>query len=122
MKALFGVLLAVVLASANANAQELEVGNGLICSTAEQVERTIVQWDKIGSQIVAKINDEAKSAVCGVVPVAYQRGKTVKTVGNKQGRFDIVEILVIGVATPAGIIPVAPMVQYTTFKVVGHDI
>lgn len=119
------LLLAILLSfrPVTVQAQETETGTGLLCDTAEQVEQTIKLYDSIGSHAIERVNIEANNPVaCAVSSVAFVRNKTVKTVGNRQGTFDIVEIVILGALTPVGIQPVNPTVQYTTFKAKGHGI
>lgn len=110
------------LNSVTAKSRGIETGTGIVCNTAAQVEETIALWDSLGSRAIAKVNHDALSSACSVIGVAYYRGKTVKTVRNSEGKFDIVEITVVGSETPFGIMPLNPAIQFTTFRVAGHEI
>jgi len=106
-----------------ATAQDIEIGTGLLCDTAQQVERYVVLTDQNPATALTAVNVEAKKEnACAPGSVAYRRGRTVKTLTTKHGTYDIVEITVIAGVSQAGMMAITPTVQYTLFPAKGEAI
>ena len=91
-----------------AQAQEVQYGVGLLCDKPEQAEQ--IALDK---SAIEKVNAEERS--CGILHVAYIKGKTVKSFPVKDGTASVVEITVVGIRTPVGFLQGEPIVQFTIF-------
>jgi hypothetical protein len=96
------------------HAQNVVTGNGIVCDTAEQVERFVMAKDS--EAFLTKVNEE-KAHSCGIVFVAFYVGKAVKRIWNEKGEWAITPILVIGAPFNGGFSAVAPTPQFTAFLV-----
>lgn len=108
-----GVLLLAACYFPAAHAQE--IGRGLICDKAEQVEIYLAHVDGGDIQTALdEVNRNDKTA-CAIVAVAYLRNEEVKAVQIKLGTARIVAITLIGVMQHGQLIPVPPWPQFTLF-------
>lgn len=109
-------LLLLVALTVSVQAQEVEVGNGLICDTAEQV----IAYNKAYKGDVAAalevVNENAPNS-CGVMGVAYVRGEEVGRVRTRDGPAAIVRIAIVGIWTAGGWVRVRPSEQFTLFVI-----
>jgi len=91
-----------------ARGQEIQVGSAVACDTQEQVERFVAVFRGDAESAAKTVNAEARNpSACDMVAVAYIFGPEVATVRTDSRTFRIVRILVLGVVTPAGIMPAA---------------
>jgi hypothetical protein len=106
----------------DAPAQEVQAGRLVICGTAEKAQRFAAQHQDLQAAIA---NDDAAtskdasgaSSACLVAGIAYVSGKQIDRVRSKDGTYDVTEILIVGVATPYGMLAIEPSVVYTLLKV-----
>jgi hypothetical protein len=64
------------------------------------------------------VNAEAHDATaCALATVSYVRGARAGTARSKAGTFEIVEVLVVGVAPRRDLKQASPAVYFTLFKV-----
>lgn len=113
----FCALCTALLLARGAFAQEVQIGKGLLCDTAEQAARFVALNEKDAATAIQNVNAEYKETACAVMPVAYVRGAEVSTIQTAAASFAIVEIAIVGVFTPFGPRPVPPHKQYTIFAV-----
>jgi hypothetical protein len=113
------LLPALILFAVPAQAQEVELGPGLVCDTQTQVERFVALFNGDALAAVNAVNAEMHDpTACGLANMAFVRGPQLATARNKDTTFDIVQILVIGVANEAGgVQSVTPAVFYSLFPV-----
>jgi hypothetical protein len=115
------VALAALLAAhvcASAQASDYEVGQSLVCDTQGQVERFVDLFAGDASAAIRVVNDEAHDpSACAIANVAYMRGTSIGMARHGDNAFEIVRILVIGVATEEGIRPVRPNAYFSLFSV-----
>lgn len=111
---LCGGLLAAMLAYP-VFAQEILLGKGLVCNTAEQVEEFIVLASNDAEDALKQVNEKAHDAsACGILSVAFIEGDVVKTItGEHAGR--IVQIGIVGVEVNGGWLHIKPFVQFTFY-------
>ena len=64
-----------------------------------------------------KRRQHAQSSACLVAGIAYVSGKQIERVRSKDGSYDVTEIMIVGVATPYGMLAIEPSVVYTLLKV-----
>ena len=97
-----------------AKAQQVEMAQGLVCDTAEQIEQFVALHNQRVSNddALAAINSKAKNA-CGVVAVAFYRGDVKKSVMADGQVYDIVAIFVVGAHDGVRWIRVVPVPQHT---------
>ena len=118
MKFLVPAVLLSLLLSAPARADEVEVGSALICDTRQQVEHLVsFMRGDVQSAVNAVNAAEHNQTACGMSSLAFLRGSNLGTVRTKEETFQIVEILVVGVVTEAGVRAVVPSVYISLFKV-----
>jgi hypothetical protein len=113
------LLPALMLFGVSAQAQEVELGPGLVCDTQKQVERFVALYSGDVQAAVNAVNAEMHDpTACGLANMAFVRGPQLATARNKNTSFDIVQILVVGVANEAGSVQtVTPAVFYSLFPV-----
>jgi hypothetical protein len=111
----FALRLAVLslLLYAPARAQDMEVGTSLVCDTQEQIERVITLFRGNMQFAVNAVNTAEKDPnACGVVNMAYLRGREVAMIRTKTGTFRILRVLAVGVVTEGGIAPTGPAIYF----------
>jgi hypothetical protein len=123
MRPAWHLALLSLLAGYPAQAQEFEHGTALLCDSQKQVERYVALFKGEEQSTVDAVNTEEKDpTACGLARVAFVRGPDLGTARNKDGAFQIVRILVVGVDTPDGTRPVRPTPYFTVFEVVEYDV
>lgn len=111
-------LLPLLAMPGQAQAPEVEVGTSLICDTQEQVQRFVSLYDGDVESAVKGVNAaEHDPTACGVSTMAYVRGPQLATARNKDAAFEIVQILVLGVVTDAGVKSVTPAPFFSLFAI-----
>jgi hypothetical protein len=93
----------------NDNSREIKISTSVICDTKEQMERFVTVFDGNAEKALHTVNTEANSRdACVVATIAYVVGNELGKASNKEGTFQIVQVLVVGMATPAGFQAVVP--------------
>lgn len=104
----------------DAAAQNVQAARMVICGSAEKAQLFAAQNQDIQAAIA---NDDAASgkkgasSACLVAGIAYVSGKPIERVRSKDGSYDVTEIMIVGVATPYGMLAIEPSVVYTLLKV-----
>jgi hypothetical protein len=114
------VLLFALLASLGAPAQasDYEVGASLVCDTRAQVERFVALFTGDAQAAIRVVNaEEQNPSACVIMNVAYMRGNQIGMARRGDSAFEIVRILVVGVETNNGVLPVRPSVYFSLFGV-----
>jgi hypothetical protein len=89
--------------------QEVKVSTSVICDTQQQMERFVVLYDGNAEAALHAVNDEAHDAsACVVATIAYVVGDELGQARIKEGTFQIVKVLVVGMRTPRGFQAVVP--------------
>jgi hypothetical protein len=104
------------------SSQDVQAAKLVICGSAEKAQHFAVQNQDVQAAIS---NDEAvngkdatgTSSACLVAGIAYVSGKQIERIRSKDGSYDVTEILIVGVATPYGMLAIKPSVVYTLLKV-----
>ena len=100
----------------NALPEDVQAGRLVICGSAEKAQLFASQ----NHDIQAAMADEKAnggSAPCLVAGIAYVSGRSMERVTNKDGAYVVTEIMIVGVATPYGMLRIEPSVVYTLLKV-----
>ena len=116
----FVVLFALLgsLLCAPARASDYEVSASLACDTQAQVERFVALFTGDAQAAIHAVNaEEQNPSACVIRNVAYMRGFQVGMARNGDSAFEIVRILVVGIKTERGILPVRPSVHFSLFGV-----
>jgi hypothetical protein len=101
-----------------AQASDYEVGTSLVCDTQEQVERFVALFSGDAQAAIRVVNtEEANPNACAIMNVAYMRGTQVGMARHGENAFEIVHILVVGVESEDGILPVRPAAYFSLFGV-----
>ena len=110
-----------LFAASGAKAQDttspdVQAAKLLICGSPEKAQLYAAQNQDIQA---AMADDKANSASasCLVAGIAYISGRQLERVSSKDGAYDVTEILIVGVATPYGMLAIEPSVVYTLLKV-----
>jgi len=109
-------------AAPGAPSQDVQAARLVICSSAEKAQQFATQYQDVQAAIS---NDETSSGkdasgatgACLVAGIAYISRKPMDRVRMKDGSYDVTEILIVGVATPYGMLAIEPSVVYTLLKV-----
>ena len=105
------------------SAQEIVIGTGPICDTQQQTERLIALIDAGADSAIKVVNvEENNPTACVVATVAYLRGPKLAKIRSKDGTYQIVKVLVVGLQTPGGIVVTAPAAYFTIVKVNEQDV
>jgi hypothetical protein len=103
---------------------EVQVGVGVVCDTAQQVERFVALHTE-GSKpqtAIERVNAEAHSdRACGSVVVAFIPGKRITDVAVTGGTMRVTEVKIVGTVTQQGLQAVEPLTQYTAFFVKSEE-
>ena len=114
-------LLAAISVPARATdyrATDYEVGTNLLCDTREQAERFVALFKGDAEAAVVAVNTEVQNpTACALMDVAYMRGPQIAMARHGDNAFEIVRILVVGIATETGLKPVRPAVYFSLFGV-----
>jgi hypothetical protein len=103
---------------APAQASDYEVGASLVCDTQGQVERFVGLFSGDAQAAIRTVNiEEANPSACAIMNLAYMRGMQVGMARHGENTFEIVHILVVGVETGDGILPVRPAAYFSLFEV-----
>jgi hypothetical protein len=94
----------------------------VICSSAEKAQSFAAQNHDLQATIAndgqaTKTEASAAPNACLVAGIAYISGNKLERVQSKDGSYDVTEILIVGVATPYGMLSIEPSVVYTLLKV-----
>src|SRR5215468_3932085 len=101
-----------------AQAVDYEVGAKLVCDTQAQVERFVALFTGDAQAAIQVVNaEEQNPSACVIMDVAYMRGTQIRMARHGDSAFEIVRILVVGVETDNGILPVRPSVYFSLFGV-----
>ena len=113
---LFALLLSPF--SAPAQAADYEVGASLVCDTQAQVERFVTLFTGDAQAAIRIVNAEERNpGACAIMNIAYMRGQQIGMVRHDGSTFEIVRILVVGIATEDGIRAVRPAVYFSLFSI-----
>ena len=103
--------------------RDIEVGDTLVCDTQEQAERYIAHFKGDAEAAVRAVNrEESDPSACGLMSAAFMRGPNVAVVSQGNMGFEIVRILVLGVAGPEGFRAVKPVPYFTVFGVTEYPV
>jgi hypothetical protein len=103
--------------------RDIEVGDTLVCDTQEQAERYIAHFKGDAEAAVRAVNrEESDPSACGLMSAAFMRGPNVAVVSQGNMGFQIVRILVLGVAGPEGFRAVKPAPYFTVFGVTEYPV
>jgi hypothetical protein len=103
------ILPLVLLLETAAQADDVQVGTGLLCDTQQQAERFAALYDGDAAIAIHAINaEEHNPTACGLVTMAYVPGPALSTTRTKDHTFQIIDVLVVGVATENGVQVVEP--------------
>jgi hypothetical protein len=104
-------------------APEIEYGDALICQTQQDAKQLAAHFDGHESVALNAVNaGEQVSDECGLVTVAFVRGRELATVRSKDAAFEITQILVVGVGTPTEFKYVVPAAFISLFRVKEFDV
>jgi len=116
-------LLLCCPAMAQEHEQRYEYGNTLVCDTQVQAERYVSLYNGDEQETIDAVDAEERDPIaCAFATVAFLRGAELAMVRNRESAFQIVQILVVGVETPAGVRAVRPAVYFELLKVTEYDV
>jgi hypothetical protein len=109
-----GVALLSLLLGHPAQAQKIEVDSGVFCDTQQQVERVVALFDGNAEKAVKAVNSEQNDpTACVGATLAVIRGPEIATARTKNGTFNVVRVLVVGILTEDGFRNTVPTVLYS---------
>lgn len=106
----------------DAPSRDVQAARLVICGTAEKAQLFAAQNQDLKAAIARDDAAAGKNAgdaanACLVAGIAYISGKPMERVSSKDGAYNVTEILIVGVATPYGMLAIEPSVVYTLLKV-----
>jgi hypothetical protein len=118
MNSAFRIVAMSLLLGVSAQAEEVQVGRGVFCDTRDQAQRFVALFDGDAATALRTVNAEEHNATaCGVATVAYLRSRNAGTIRSKTNAFEIVQVVIVGVNTPAGIRMMQPAVSFLISKI-----
>lgn len=101
---------------------DVQAARMVICSSAEKAQHFATQHQDVQAAIASDETSTGKdtsgaASACLVAGIAYISGKPMDRVTSKDGAYEVTEILIVGVATPYGMLAIEPSVVYTLLKV-----
>lgn len=104
------------------SSQEVQAARLVICGSAEKAQHFAAQHHDLQAALASDDAATSKDAsgapnACLVAGIAYVSGKQIDRVRSKDGTYDVTEILIVGVATPYGMLAIEPSVVYTLLRV-----
>jgi citrate lyase beta subunit len=118
MSYIIHVSLLSVLLCFSAQAQNVEVGTGIVCDTQRQMERFVVLYHEDAQAAVNAVNaEEDDPNACAFGTIAYVRGPEVATTRTRSATFQIVRVLVVGIFTQAGFRATVPAAFFSVEEV-----
>jgi len=101
-----------------AKAPDVETSVAPVCETQKQVERLASLIDYETSSAVNAVNVEAQNPrACGIANVAFVRGERIGMVHSYDATFEIVEVLVVGLASGDSVITAKPAIYFSLLKI-----
>ena len=99
--------------------QNVQAARMVICSSAEKAQRFAAQHQDVQAAIAKDETKDASGAAsaCLVAGIAYISGKQMDRVRARTRFTQVTEIMIVGVATPYGMLAIEPSVVYTLLKV-----
>jgi hypothetical protein len=101
-------------------AQEVTTGQGVICTTQDQLRRYAALYEKgqLGNVVAEKVNKEVgDETACGIALVAFVIGDKFGQVRTADGPFEVTEILIVAANLGRGWAKVQPFVQFTLIPI-----
>jgi hypothetical protein len=119
---LFGFALRIaalpLFLAAHAQAQTVEIGNGIFCNTQEQIERFVAHFDGDEMTAVNAVNaEENKSYACVQGTVEFFRGPEIETARNKIGAYHVLKVIIVGILTESGLRSIGPTPSFSVESV-----
>jgi hypothetical protein len=99
--------------------QQVKVGVGIFCDSAEQVDRylTLNGQNAAPEDTLRAVNEEAKNpAACGVAAIAFVADERIRTVIGSNGAMRIMRVTVIATVTETGWLAVPATTKFTAFS------
>jgi hypothetical protein len=116
--AVLSVLLASPLCAPARATTDYEIGPSLACDTQAQVERFVALFAGDAQDAIQIVNGEEENpSACVIRNVAFMRGMKVGMARHGDSAFEIVRILVVGIKTDSGVLPVRPSIHFSLFGV-----
>jgi hypothetical protein len=100
-------------------AEGIDVGQGLICDTKEQVEEYVAFYNEGDGTFDAlmRVNARADPPPCGIVQIAYIKGEEVGRLQMRGYTVAIVPVMIVGINLGAGWVHGSPLPQFTIIRV-----
>jgi hypothetical protein len=118
MSYIIQVALLSVLLCSSVQAQEIEVGTGIVCDTQKQMERFVALFHEDADAAVKAVNaEEDDPNACVFGTIAYVRGPDIATARAPNATFQIVRVLVVGIFTQAGFQATIPAAFFSVERV-----
>ena len=128
MKLLSGVALLLALSCSSAAAEGIEgqaaIAVGMVCDTAQQVERYVALYQEGASAEAAldTVNAEHKDAhACAILTALFVVREQVEMLSVKGGNVQIVAVTIFATNTASGWQQTKPVVQYTAIFAEAED-
>jgi hypothetical protein len=105
------------------DADDIQIGTGLVCDTQQQVKRFVTIYDGDMETAVSTVNAEERDpTACVIAAMAYVPGDPIDTAIHNNKTFQIVPVFVLGIVTTQGLQAIAPAQFFSAVEVRGQDI
>lgn len=110
-------ILLLALSPIPSKAQEIELGAGVVCDTAEQTARFIQLFTTDAQGTADTVNTEFQSpTACMLGVFAFLRGEAGQKVRNQDGEWRITPVYIMAVQMPHGWQAIQPSLFYSAFR------
>ena len=107
------LMSSLVAFGAKAEDISVESGTTLICGTPDEAKQLLVDNQDLQHALAAVNDGSSQSKSCLIAPIAYVTGKGMERIQRSDGTFVVTEIMIVGVGTPYGMLPIKPSIVYT---------
>jgi hypothetical protein len=107
------------------NPDKVQVGQGIVCDTAKEVERVASLIGRAGDagDAIKVVNQETGNPIaCAAIQAAFVRGGEINQVRTEKGPMKVVEITILAIPLNGEWHSVAPVKQFAAFALKGIEI
>ena len=114
-----------MLETPNSLTGKVQVGQGVVCDTAKEVERVASLIGRAGdaNDAVKVVNEETGNPIaCAAIQAAFVRGAKLHQIHTAKGSLQVVEITILAVPLNGEWHTVTPVRQFAAFALKGIEI
>lgn len=105
--------------------RQVQIGQGIVCDTAKEVERVASLIGRAGDagDAIKVVNEETGNPIaCAAIQAAFVRGGEVNQIRTSKGPMKVVEITILAIPLDGAWHTVSPVKQYAAFALKGIEV